>query len=118
MHEFERAVDDHLEAIRARNLPAFAASLARDVTLVGTSGEITRGYDAAVEAHRAWFGDAGWTLTPHVVQIAVRPETAWALVRVGYAAAGTTTEFMLLLLFAREDGEWKLTYDQGTAIAG
>ncbi len=113
---FERTLRRHLAAIEQRNIDDFGATTAADVRLVGTDGSVIAGWDAAVKAHRAWFADGAWRFEVVETLVCDSVERAgWASIFVRYDAGAVTSCFRLFLLFRREaDGEWRLTYDQGT----
>lgn len=111
------ALEEHLEAIRIRDLDRFAATLAHDdVRLVGGDGHVIEGRENAVAAHRDWFMDDRWTFDPEILWTREEAGAAWALTRVTYREADAERRFMLLFLFVDESGEWRLVYDQNTPI--
>jgi ketosteroid isomerase-like protein len=115
---FLEALEEHLEAIRSRDIDRFAATLAQDeVRFVGGDGRIIDGRDNAVAAHREWFMDERWTFDPEIEWTHEEAGAAWALTRVTYREAGSERQFMLLFLFVQEQGEWRLVYDQNTPIS-
>lgn len=116
--EFLAALDRHLAAVADRNIDAFTPTVGAHVRLVGTSGTIIDGYDAAVAAHREWFASGDWHLdASDRVFASSDGNVGWALVRVRLIRDVGTDHFNLFLLFAREgDGVWRLQYDQGTTV--
>ncbi len=117
--EFLSALDRHLAAIAQHDIDAFARTVGARVRLVGTSGSMIEGDDAAVAAHREWFASGDWTLdASDRVFAQSEGDVGWALVRVRLESGMRTDRFNLFLLFAREgDGVWRLQYDQGTTIS-
>lgn len=113
---FLEALEEHIDAIRMRDIDRFAATLADDVRLVGGEGGVIEGRENAVAAHRDWFMDDRWTFEPEILWTREEAGAAWALTRVTYREAENTKLFMLLFLFVEEDGEWRLVYDQNTPI--
>jgi ketosteroid isomerase-like protein len=114
---FLEALEEHLEAIRLRDIDRFASTLAHeDVRFVGGDGRIIEGREKAVAAHRDWFMDDGWTFEPEMLWTREERETAWALTRVTYRERQSERRFLLLFLFVQEQGEWRLVYDQNTPI--
>jgi ketosteroid isomerase-like protein len=113
---FGQALDDHLRAIRERDLDAFAATLSSsgDLRLVGCDGTMVEGREAAIEAHRGWFASADWQFSAQTLWQYERGDTAAALVDVRYEERGKNAGFLLFLLFAGDGDGWKLVYDQGT----
>jgi uncharacterized protein (TIGR02246 family) len=114
---FLEAFEEHIDAIRERDIDRFAATLARDdVRFAGGDGRIIEGRDNAVAAHREWFMNDTWTFEPELLWTREEAGAAWALTRVTYREAGSSKQFLLLFLFVQEDGEWRLVYDQNTPI--
>jgi len=113
---FLEAFEEHIDAIKTRDIDRFAATLARDeVRLVGGDGSVIEGHEIAVAAHREWFMNDAWTFEPEILWTREEAGAAWALTRVTYRESGTK-HFLLLFLFVQEDGEWRLVYDQNTPI--
>ena len=117
-NEFAATLDRHLQAIASRDLATFEATVAEEVRLVGTDGNVIEGRVDAVEAHRQWFADPSWRFDPYVVFGDTKDGVGWALAKVRYEAAQGTSELWLFLLFTRDDadGSWRLSYDQGTVV--
>lgn len=114
---FLEALEEHIDAIRERDIDRFAATLAKDdVHFVGGEGGIIEGRENAVAAHREWFMDDRWTFEPEILWTREEAGAAWALTRVSYREAENRKHFLLFLLFVQEDGEWRLVYDQNTPI--
>jgi ketosteroid isomerase-like protein len=114
---FIEALEEHIDAIRERDIDRFAATLAsNDVRLVGGDGSILEGRENAVAAHRDWFMDDRWTFDPEIVWTREEAGAAWALTRVEYREDDASKHFLLLFLFVQENGEWRLVYDQNTPI--
>jgi len=115
---FLEALTEHLDALSMRDLDRFAATLAADeVRLVGGEGGEIEGRENVIAAHREWFMDDTWIFSPELVWTHEESGAAWALARVTYTERSGKKLFWLLLLFIREDGAWKLVYDQNTPIA-
>jgi ketosteroid isomerase-like protein len=112
------ALNDHLEAISLRDIDRFADTLAADdVRFVGGDGKILEGKENVVSAHREWFMAQNWRFDPEILWTREEAGTGLALTRVRYTESDRTREFLLLFIFADEDGSWKLLYDQNTPIA-
>jgi ketosteroid isomerase-like protein len=115
---FLEALEEHLDAIRMRDIDRFDATLAKDdVRFVGGDGRIIEGRENAVAAHRDWFMDDRWTFDPEILWTREEAGAAWALTRVTYRERESERQFLLLFLFVQEQGEWRLVYDQNTPIA-
>jgi ketosteroid isomerase-like protein len=117
---FAEALSEHLDAIAARDLGRFAATLARspEVRVVGPDGSAIAGHDAILDAHRGWFAaPEPWTFEPDVLIARDGGDLGFALLDVRYADGGGPRRFYLTLVFVREGGTWRLLYDQNTTIA-
>jgi len=117
--DFLAGLEEHLAALRARDIERFAATLSRDpaARVIAPDGSQTVGYDAIREAHRSWFlADAAWSFVPTVVFARSNADFGFALLAVAYEEAGSSSNFFLSLVFAREDGTWRLLYDQNTPL--
>lgn len=111
------AFEEHVDAIKTRDIERFAATLARnDVRFVGGDGRIIEGRENVVAAHRQWFMDDRWTFDPEILWTREEAGAAWTLARVTYREAQASKQFLLLFLFVQEDGNWKVLYDQNTPI--
>ncbi len=118
--DFQAGLQEHLAALRARDIERFAATLSRDAAarVVAPDGGTIVGYAAIREAHRGWFAAAGtWTFEPRVVFSRASGELGFALLDVTYVENGAEKRFLLSVVFAREDGTWRLLYDQNTSLA-
>ncbi len=117
--DFRTGLDEHLAALRARDIERFAATLShdREARVIAPDGAALVGYAAIREAHRAWFAAAApWTFEPAVVLVRTSGDLGFALLDVGYAESGAEKRFLLSLVFARENGTWRLVYDQNTSL--
>lgn len=112
-------LDEHLAAIAARDIDRFAATLSRapDARVIGPGGGAIVGYAAIVAAHRDWFGaPTTWTFAPSILLERVSDSLGFALLEVDYHETGVDRRFLLSVVFAREDGAWKLYFDQNTTL--
>ena len=117
---FREALNGHLAAIVARDIERFAATISRgaDARVIGPDGSALLGYDAIVAAHRGWFGsESAWTFAPRVVLERASESLGFALLEVAYRESDAERRFLLSVVFVREEGAWKLLYDQNTTLA-
>ncbi len=115
--DFQTGLDKHLAAIAARDIGAFAETVSHDAEarVLGPDGAETIGYEAIVAAHRGWFqSDAVWTFEPSIVLCRCSGMLGFALLDVAYCEGAARRRFFLSLVFQRENGDWKLLYDQNT----
>lgn len=121
--DFDAALETHLDAIRRRDLDAFAATVHEDVTLVLPNGTLVSGRDEVVGFHREWFGSDTWRLdlTPERRVSAGATEAAVFLADyhdVDDGGAPYHRRYRLAMVFARHGGEWLLLHDQNTPVPG
>ena len=114
----------HLDAIRNRDLDRLMATVTAGETLVTLlpNGKKLDGRQAYRDLHVDWFADPGWRMQLEEVHRQVRSDTAVVLLRYGYwrreadGREALARNAWLTLVFAREDGQWRLVYDQNTSI--
>ena len=118
---FRAALEEHLAAIVARDARRFAATLGDDVLVIDGKGAITRGSDAVLASHAAWFAmPERWSFDYDV--IATRENDGWgfALLDVTYRHTpdAEPNRFLLSLAFERAgDGTYRFVFDQNTPLA-
>jgi uncharacterized protein (TIGR02246 family) len=117
---FREALDEHLAALQARDVERFAATLGDDVAVVDGKGAITRGTEAVLASHAAWF-DApdAWRFDYEIVLTRELGSAAFALIDVTYrnTPQSAPARFLLSLVFERDPaGAWKFVYDQNTTL--
>jgi uncharacterized protein (TIGR02246 family) len=117
-------LDAHLAAINARDLDALLATVTRgeQLTLVLPNGTLLTTREAFRQLHVDWFADRGWRMQFEVESVRAFGDVGIALVRYRSQAKqadgsyATKREAWLNLTFAREDGDWRLVFDQNTVI--
>lgn len=118
---FDATLKAHLDAIRRRDLDAYAPTVHPDVTLVLPNGAVLAGRDAVVDFHREWFADDDWRmdLTPER-RVTVGPtETAVFLADYHDVDEGGAPVHMrnrLALVFLHDGDGWLLLHDQNTPV--
>ena len=124
VRSLDAVLQTHLDAIGKRDLDGLMATVTgsdRLVTLL-PNGTKLDGRQAYRDLHVDWFADTAWRMQLEEVHRQVRDDTAVILLRYGYwrrDADGRETlarNAWLTLVFAREQGEWRLVYDQNTPI--
>ncbi len=86
------------------------------------NGKKLDGRQAYRDLHADWFADPTWRMQLEEVHRQVRSDTAVVLLRYGYwrreadGREALARNAWLTLVFAREDGQWRLVYDQNTTI--
>ncbi|MEZ0471031.1 YybH family protein [Luteimonas salinilitoris] len=114
----------HLQAIQARDLDALLVTVTRGdaLTLILPNGKVLTTREEFRQLHVDWFAEDGWRMRFEVRQVREFGDTGIALVhylsqqRQDDGSYATRREALLSLVFAREQGEWRLVYDQNTVI--
>jgi ketosteroid isomerase-like protein len=115
---FHAGLAEHLAAISARDIDRFAATVSDDpeARVVAPDGGVVARRHAIVAAHRDWFATGGWTFAPQILFERTSDALGFALLDVAYREAGKQSRFLLSVVFVREDGVWRLLYDQNTPL--
>ncbi|MFF5296447.1 YybH family protein [Paractinoplanes globisporus] len=119
--DFTGAVEQHLAAVAARDLPAYLATVRDDVSLILLNGRLLRGREAVAGLHQDWFADPDWSWTLSPVHSAVAGDTGVAVFEVDYDdldgdGKPYSTRYLLSLTFTRDSEGWRLLHDQNTAL--
>jgi len=117
-------LDRHLAAINARDLDALLDTVTRKpaLTTILPDGRVLETRDQYRSLHVEWFAERDWRMVFDVQD--VREFGQIGIARVKYdsqarnAGGGYDSKrsALLSLVFAREDGAWRLVYDQNTVI--
>lgn len=122
---FEQALDVHISTIAARDVDAYADTITGgdDLNIIFPDGRRSDTTQNAIDFHEDWFDDDEWRLSFDIVKIKEGAELAFALAKTQYTAnkgaidnAGNSAAWHMMV-FAREDGKWKLIHGQVTPIA-
>lgn len=116
---FQRTLTAHIDAIRKRDLDALINTITAgdNLTLVFPNGTTTYTRQEYVDFHRKWFAEPGWTMQMEPVSLQTSNELHVALMRTTYTDAAGPRHGLLALTFAREQGQWRLVFDQNTRLA-
>lgn len=116
--DFQHALQEHMDAIVARDVARFEATLGDDVVTVDGSGGITRGTAAVLASHASWFGTPEpWTFRYETVLARETVSSGFALLRVTYEQNGVSSRFLLSVIFERDArGVFRFVYDQNTPL--
>ncbi|WP_149194320.1 YybH family protein [Luteimonas suaedae] len=117
-------LDRHLQAIQARDLEALMATVTdgEALTLILPNGKVLTTREEFRQLHVDWFAEDDWRMRFQVRQVRAFGDTGIALVhylsqqRQHDGSYATRREALLSLVFAREQGEWRLVYDQNTVV--
>ena len=117
---FRPALDAHLAAIAAKDLDAYKPTVTKgdDLHIVFPGGEVMHTTEEVIAFHEGWFQDPNWRWDGEVLKIIEGEDLSAAFMRYDYrdTPEGEPRSAWLLLLFALEDGEWRLVHDQNTRI--
>jgi ketosteroid isomerase-like protein len=115
---FRQALQKHLDAIRDRDLPALADTVAPErLVLVMADGRLARTTREFLDTHRGWFAASGWTLGTQEIEIIEGSDLALAVLRLDYREPpDVRSESYLTLVFQRREGRWLMILDQNTPI--
>jgi len=118
--DFDRALQQHFDAIAHRDIEAFKSHLTRRETLytIVQNGYAFKTPAETIAIHEQWFKDPNWIWEGTVVHRVVGEDVAMALVRYQYRAKPEDTPFetWLTYVFALEEGQWRIVHDQNTAL--
>jgi ketosteroid isomerase-like protein len=118
---FEQALQTHLRAIRERNVPAPAETIADDLTLVMSDGTLVRTAERFLSLHGDWFQSRTLTIETNVIRMVESPEMAMILLPLDFrndpsGAPPVRESSYLTLMFARQGGRWVMSHDQITPV--
>lgn len=116
---FQQTLTAHVDSIRNRDLKRLLDTITTrdDLILIFPNGKTTYTRQAYVDFHREWFAEQGWTMRMEPVSVQSRDELRVALMRTTYTDAAGSRQGLLALTFAREQGQWRLVFDQNTRLA-
>ena len=118
--DFRPALEAHLAALSARDLEAFKATLTTgdDMRVVFPNGSVVDTTDGVVSFHEEWFKDPDWRWDGEIVDIIEGEDLAVAFMKYDYrdTPEDEPRSSWLALVFALEDGAWRLVHDQNTRI--
>ena len=122
--DIRHVLDKHLKAIQDKDLPALMQTVTnkQSLTTIFPSGGVIKTRTEYEKLHVDWFKTDDWRMLFRVDDVMTFHDSAIA--RVYYdsqkkQADGqfvTKTEAILTLVFVKENGEWRLVYDQNTPI--
>lgn len=119
---FADALQKHLDAVSARDLPALESTLTSgaDLELYLPTGKRSTTRKEFVDFHRTWFAEKGWTMRFTPISSHVGRDLAVATVRTRYEdqvdGKPYWSENWLTLTFGLEPDGWRLVHDQNTRI--
>lgn len=118
--DYDCTLDRHLTAIQEHDWEAFEATLTAQpqLQLILPDGRLIEGREAYVEILQPWLTGGGFTFEHETVDQRVGADLGYTLLRMTQESEGEDepSNFFLLLVFALEDGQWRLVHDQNTGI--
>ncbi|MDY7094338.1 MAG: nuclear transport factor 2 family protein [Acidobacteriota bacterium] len=116
--EFRKAVSVHVDAVQNRDLETLLDTITtgEDLTLIFPNGTTYSTRKEYVDFHREWFADESWTMEMVPESFLVRGDLGIALMRTTYTDEAGPRQALLSLTFTREEGQWRLVFDQNTRI--
>ena len=124
MGTFAEALEDHLDAIRARDIEALRTTVAPEgVTLVSANGEVSTESDHFLELHRDWFRSETWQIETTILSAHEGSDLAVCTMELSYLdkPAGRDVievSSVLTLAFQKIGERWLLVFDQNTPRRG
>jgi ketosteroid isomerase-like protein len=123
LSSFPAAVSTHLKAIEARDPIAFETTITKDstFTFVALNGAATTTRDAFLRQMRAWLSDSDWSWKLEPLSLSGGPHVGVAVYKVTYQDLDPqgrpySLKYVLSLVFAKQDAEWRLVHDQNTRL--
>ncbi|RMH68783.1 MAG: DUF4440 domain-containing protein [Gemmatimonadetes bacterium] len=120
---FTDTLNQHLDAIRTRNITAFLATVIEDdsLNLILPNGAWINNRADFVKFHEEWFSDTEWHAEFEVLSTIERNDMAQALVQMDYSDMDPEGEeyhatIYLGLVFLRQKEQWVLIHSQNTPI--
>ena len=90
---FLQVLEEHLDAIRDRDVGRLAATVAIDeLILVTADGEVIADGERFLDLHREWFASPGWTLDAHLLRARDVGGVAICVLRLEYRPRGNVAE--------------------------
>lgn len=115
-------VERHLDSVERRDLQTLIDTITtgKELPLIFPDGEKLDTRRQFVDLHKAWFADDSWRMQMELIDLIETTELGHALVRYRYTTVegskAETRENWLALTFAKEEGSWRLVFDQNTPI--
>ncbi len=120
---YDCTVERHVSAIKAHDWDSFASTITNqpNLQLILPDGTLIDGREAYLEILEPWLTGGGFTVSEEVIDQRIGADLGYTLLRMTQRNEGEEEEepsrYFLLLVFALEDGSWRLVHDQNTAIA-
>jgi ketosteroid isomerase-like protein len=120
---FRASLEEHLAAIRQRDLDGLAATLPADgkIVLVTADGRLVRSAREFLDLHRDWFAGQTWSMGAEPVATFESADLGVAVLKLDYrdvkpSGEPVRDESYLTLVFRRDGGKWVMVQDQNTPV--
>lgn len=120
---FQAALTTHLASIERRDAASFESTLTAgpNLTFVALDGSVTTDKGIFVKKIRNWLADSDWTWRLEAISVNSGSHVGTAVYRVTYQDLDAQRKpyslaYVLSLVFAKQDEEWRLVHDQNTRI--
>jgi ketosteroid isomerase-like protein len=118
--DFNKALQDHLDAISNRDIEAFKDHMTRDKTMytIVQNGHAFTTPEEIIAVHEEWFKDTEWTWKGTIVHTVVGEDMALALIRYDHQPKSEDAPLTswLTYVFRLENGAWRIVHDQSTSL--
>ena len=118
--DFDKALQDFLDAISNRNIDVYKKHITKDDELytIVQNGHAFKTSQELIDMHEEWFKDQNWIWEGSIVRKVVGEDMAFVLIKYEYRAKKEDTPFStwLTYVFRLEDSEWRIIHDQNTAL--
>jgi len=117
---FDETLSEHLDAVINHKLQNYIGSLSKEnISMILPNGKLMATIEDIKTMHQEWFAESGWTFEYKIIRKSETEEMAYALLDVDYYNLDEQNTrdyrpFFLVVVFEKENGEWKLTHDQCT----
>lgn len=117
---FDETLSEHLDAVVNHKLQNYVESIsAENISMILPNGKLMATISDVKTMHEEWFAESGWTFDYSIIRKSESEEMAYALLDVDYYNLDEQNTrdyrpFFLVLVFEKENGQWKLTHDQCT----
>lgn len=118
--DFDKVLQEHLDAITNRDLDIFKAHITKGDIMytIVQNGLAFKTPEELVAMHEEWFKDPHWIWEGTVIHKVVGEDMAMALIKYDYRAKAEDKPFStwLTYVFQLEDNQWRIIHDHNTAL--
>jgi ketosteroid isomerase-like protein len=122
MPTFLDALNEHLKAIKQRNIKALEPTVAENVTVIDPNGIKSDGKKEFLHFHANWFAQSNWERNDTILTTSVSDSIGYTLIQYQYIQNDTLGNIEIelhayqILIFENSYAGWQLIFDQNTAI--